>query len=193
MNYYEALGVSNSASTQEIQKAFRTMAKRYHPDTYQGSHESEIKRNQAQFILITQAYETLKDAQKRKAYDAKLNLHSQKNQTNNSFDQKQEDHHFTGFEQNSHPFEDFEANNFTFTHQDLSDLFQDADNLLNKLGVDPRPKFEQLLDWALAVFNRFLQDEETTNHFQNDSHHSSHHKYQDDIHQEFENLKRKYS
>ena len=170
MNYYEVLGVSTSASQEEIQKAFRTMAKRYHPDAYSGGNEQEMKNRQAQFILITQAYETLRDSQKRKKYDAKYS------KTESSFEQQNS--HFKGFDQNSHAFNDFG------TAEDLSELFQDAEDLLGQLGVDPRPKFEQLLDWALAVF-RSLTQEETAKQYSSKS-------FADDIEQEFSNLKQKY-
>ena len=191
MNYYEALGVSTSASQEDIQKAFRTMAKRYHPDAYSGRNEHEMKRRQTQFILITQAYEMLKDSQKRHAYDVKLNLHSKKNQTKSSFDQQ--NFHFKGFEQNSHAFNDFEKNYTPFETEDLSDLFQDAEDLLGKLGVDPRPKFEQLLDWALAVFHSFIKDEEPfyENKYSSGKN-SKKSNFGDEIEKEFSHLKQKY-
>ncbi len=185
MNYYETLGVSHSASQEEIQKAFRTMAKRYHPDAYAGNDEHEMKRRQTQFILITQAYETLKDSQKRRTYDAKLNLHSKKN---HSSDQRS---HSKGFQQNSHAFNDFDSNVPPFETENLSDLFQDAEDLLGKLGVDPRPRFEQLLDWALAVF-RSLIDEESDHGKNSSSTRSKRKSFTDEVEREFSNLKQKY-
>ena len=61
---YETLGVTKSARADEIKKAYRKLAQRYHPDKNPGDKASEEK-----FKEITAAYETLSDAEKRKAYD----------------------------------------------------------------------------------------------------------------------------
>jgi len=63
-NYYEILGVAESASPDEIKKAFRTLAKKYHPDRNPGDNASETK-----FKEISEAYNTLSDAKKKSEYD----------------------------------------------------------------------------------------------------------------------------
>ena len=63
-DYYKTLGISRDASPDEIKKAFRKLALKYHPDKNKGNKDSEIK-----FKKINEAYETLKDDQKRAAYD----------------------------------------------------------------------------------------------------------------------------
>lgn len=63
-DYYAALGVERGASAEEIKKAYRRLAQKYHPDV---SKEPEAE---ARFKEIAEAYHTLKDAEKRAAYDA---------------------------------------------------------------------------------------------------------------------------
>ena len=63
-NYYEILGVSPSATSEEIKKSFRNLAMKYHPDKNRNSEESKQK-----FMKIVEAYEVLSDRQARKSYD----------------------------------------------------------------------------------------------------------------------------
>ena len=62
-DYYEVLGVSRTASAEEIKRAFRNLARRYHPDV------NKQPDAEARFKEINEAYEVLSDASKRKAYD----------------------------------------------------------------------------------------------------------------------------
>lgn len=63
-DYYEVLGVPKQASEEEIKKAFRKLAKQYHPDLHPGDKEAEAK-----FKEINEAYEVLSDKEKRQKYD----------------------------------------------------------------------------------------------------------------------------
>jgi len=64
MNYYEILGISKTATEEEIKKAYRTLAKQYHPDRNPGDKDAEEK-----FKKVQEAYDTLSDATKKRDYD----------------------------------------------------------------------------------------------------------------------------
>ena len=63
-DYYEVLGVAKNADDKAIKSAFRNMAKKYHPDANHGSKETDAK-----FKEVNEAYDVLKDPQKKAAYD----------------------------------------------------------------------------------------------------------------------------
>ncbi|MBO7310744.1 MAG: DnaJ domain-containing protein, partial [Clostridia bacterium] len=63
-DYYEVLGLSKGAGEAEIKKAYRTMAKKYHPDMNPGDKDAEAK-----FKEVNEAYAVLSDADKRAQYD----------------------------------------------------------------------------------------------------------------------------
>jgi molecular chaperone DnaJ len=63
-DYYEVLGVPRTASDDEIKVAYRRLAMQYHPDRNNGSRDAEEK-----FKEITEAYDVLRDSNKRAAYD----------------------------------------------------------------------------------------------------------------------------
>ena len=63
-DYYDVLGISRQADEKEVKKAYRKLAKKYHPDTNPGDREAEQK-----FKEITEAYNVLSDSEKKKLYD----------------------------------------------------------------------------------------------------------------------------
>lgn len=60
-DYYEVLGIDKSASEKELKSAYRKLAKKYHPDANPGDKQSEEK-----FKELSEAYDILKDPEKRK-------------------------------------------------------------------------------------------------------------------------------
>jgi DnaJ-class molecular chaperone len=67
MNYYEILGVGRGISPEDLKKAYRKLARKYHPDVNPGNKEAE-----ATFKKINEAYNTLSDPTLKAAYDSRL-------------------------------------------------------------------------------------------------------------------------
>ena len=63
-DYYEVLGVAKDASADDLKKAYRKLAKKYHPDLNPGDKTAEAK-----FKEVNEAYEVLSDSTKRQRYD----------------------------------------------------------------------------------------------------------------------------
>ena len=89
IDYYEILGISNSATDEQIKKAYRIKAVKYHPDKHFGDPFFTQK-----FIEIKNAYDTLIDLEKRKLFDAEYSIHYPKattEQSQNKFEQTRQE------------------------------------------------------------------------------------------------------
>ena len=112
-DYYDILGVSKSASQDEIKKAFRKMAHQYHPDKAGG--------DEAKFKEVNEAYQVLSNPEKRQQYD----------QYGQTFEQAQRQGGFGGFSwqdfarQGGAPFGGFRTDNVEFDFGDIGDIFGD--------------------------------------------------------------------
>lgn len=72
MDYYQILEISANASEAELKKAFRKLAKKYHPDVYKGVNKDHIKK-------VLEAYNVLKNPAKRSDYDKHSRIKAMKN------------------------------------------------------------------------------------------------------------------
>ena len=68
-NYYEMLEIDKHASKEIIEKAYKTLAKKYHPDLQHQDRKNEYEKK---LKLINEAYETLSDKNKKDLYDKQL-------------------------------------------------------------------------------------------------------------------------
>jgi molecular chaperone DnaJ len=118
-DYYKVLGVQRSASLDEIRKAYRKLARKYHPDVNPGNKQAEEK-----FKQISVAYEVLTDAEKRKIYDefGEAGLAP-------GFDPEKARAYQTWRQQSEQT-----GGSFRFQHGDFDDLFNfgDFDSLLRR-------------------------------------------------------------
>lgn len=65
-DYYEILGVARTATQEDLKKAYRRLARQYHPDLHSGSRKSQMEQK---FKELNEAYETLRRPESRKMYD----------------------------------------------------------------------------------------------------------------------------
>lgn len=68
-DYYKTLGVARGASVEEIQKSYRKLARKYHPDLHADKDDREKNRAKQKFQQVQQAYDVLSDEKKRRMYD----------------------------------------------------------------------------------------------------------------------------
>ena len=68
-DYYEVLGVDKNASEDDIKKAFKKAAMKYHPDRFANASDAEKKDAEEKFKEINEAYQVLSDTQKKQQYD----------------------------------------------------------------------------------------------------------------------------
>jgi DnaJ-class molecular chaperone len=83
LDYYAILEVSSSASTSEIKKSYRRLARLHHPDLNQDARDTHIKR-------LNEAYEVLRDSEKRAAYDMQRRVKQQQAEAQAAFKRSQE-------------------------------------------------------------------------------------------------------
>lgn len=68
-NYYDVLGVARDAGDEELRKAYKKGAVKWHPDKHASKSEAEVKEAEERFKQISEAYDVLSDPEKKKVYD----------------------------------------------------------------------------------------------------------------------------
>ena len=113
-NYYEILEVSKNASQEVIEKAYRTLAKKYHPDRW--TINKKFAENK--FKEITDAYNVLSNNDLRKSYDAQIdynynNLYEENKQLKSQIDHLKSNQANNSYQNNSSP------NNYFISKEDI--------------------------------------------------------------------------
>ena len=130
-NYYDVLGVEKKASDEEIKKAYRSLARKYHPDVNQGDKGAEAK-----FKEVSEAYAVLSDSEKRSQYDSlghDLFTNSGK-----------------GYNFNNMNYEDMR--NFNFGGMSMEDLLGDLGDLFgSRTRRSTRPMKGSDVQYALSI------------------------------------------
>jgi len=73
-DYYKILGLQKDCNEEEIKKAYRKQALKYHPDRHTNKSEEEMKQAEKMFKDVAEAYEVLTDAQKKQRYDSGVDI-----------------------------------------------------------------------------------------------------------------------
>jgi molecular chaperone DnaJ len=151
-NYYDILGVSKNATADEIKKAYRTLAFKYHPDRNQGNAEAEEK-----FKQISAAYDVLGDEAKRRQYDMGYSTDSYSTAGSQSQQQYQRQYQYTY----SNPFGDdnfwewFNGANFQSRNQQAQNTYSNYSQYHYNQKEEPQTRtsyFSTLVLKALQTF-----------------------------------------
>lgn len=156
-NYYETLGVAKTATADEIKKAYRTLAFKYHPDRNPGNAEAEEK-----FKQISAAYDVLGDEAKRRQYDMGYSTDSYSSSQTAENQQYQRQYQYTY----SNPFGDdnfwewFNSAQFRSRNQQTQNTnnYYNQYDYSNRTSNEPETKrdyFSQLFLKALQTFVGF--------------------------------------
>ena len=132
MNLYEILKISHNASQDDVKKAYRKLAKEYHPDMNPNNKQAEVK-----FTEIGKAYEVLGDVIKRKEYDLK-NTTTQSNSNKRAQTNKQTEKPFD-FSMSGKAFENF------FGFDSKTGEITNEQKLKNKNPLDTSDLFESFM------------------------------------------------
>ncbi len=191
-DYYEILGVSRDATEQQIKKAFRKLAVKYHPD------KNKEEGAEDKFREIAKAYDTLSDKEKRKRYDqfgedeqrAQTFQHGNFQDIFSNFDDIFGNmfHHSEHRQHHSHAHHSSHQQNGHFSFS-FDDLFEDAEedpfdsffNFASKSGggggggAGHHHPHADNSHFGASFFGNFFEETHASSH---DSHHHGHHHHQ---------------
>ena len=113
IDYYKVLGINRDATQEEIKKAYRKLARKYHPDVNPNNKDAKVK-----FQEINEAYEVLSDPEKRKKYDK----YGENWKNADAYEKAGFYQGNAGFK--TEDFNGFEGFSYSYENQDFSDFFE---------------------------------------------------------------------
>ena len=141
-DYYKILEINKSATEEEIKKAYRKLAMKYHPDKFANSSEEEKKKAEEKFKEIQEAYETLSNKKKKEIYDY---------QNSEEYKKNNRDNEFKNFASN------FSSSNSSFEPNDFFSNFQGEDIFNNFFNFKGNPVFGEDLEMKIKIpFKNFV-------------------------------------
>ena len=143
-NYYEILQVSQNASPEIIEKAYKTLAKKYHPDIQKNSNKQQAENLMKE---INEAYEILSDPKKRESYDQSL--------LENNFSIEEIENLY-----NENKNLKNELNNLRNNTQNYNNQQQTRNKETNNFNNNPETQHEQKIQQAVnqAYYDAYIQD-----------------------------------
>ena len=145
-NYYEILEVDKNASDEIIEKAYKTLAKRYHPDLQNGMLKKEYEEKMK---IINEAYSILRDIESRILYDDELRA---RGEYFNSEEVAKRDEQTS---EQDNPQTD-KTQNTTKKHTYSSHIYDDLYNYYNTVDFDIYEK-EEFIDWLEEFSEMFIR------------------------------------
>lgn len=131
-NYYEILEIDKNASPEIIEKAYKTLAKKYHPDLQDDAHKKEAEET---LKKINEAYETLSNPEKKSIYDQTIESHTiSEDDYNNLYEQNQilkEQLKHTNDTSNRNSNTQYTPNDYSYFQQPNSTYSQETNNIGN--------------------------------------------------------------
>lgn len=138
-NYYDELEVSKTASKEVIEKVYKVLAKKYHPDT---TKEADKQAAEEKFKAISEAYEILSDDEKRKKYDLELeqsnptisyeeyiNVVNERDELNNTLNKLRNSSTTSNYNNSSYKYNT--SNNYQYTNTNYNNQNANRNNYTN--------------------------------------------------------------
>lgn len=154
MNYYDILGVSTSATQDEIKKAYKNLIRAFHPDFYKGNKEFAQQKT----IEVNEAYEVLGDNTKRYEYDLKNNFWESNNNYNYSEELKKANKRAQEAEKAQKEAEkkfEEEKNKKESTNEHTESTYNQTSNIYSNNEVSKKGIIKKILFNCLAVIVGF--------------------------------------
>lgn len=139
-NLYEILGVSNTATKEEIKKRYRECAKKFHPDKFATASNIEKQKAEEKFTQINNAYSILSDDEKRKEYDKQFMAERKNLKNGGKNSKKSTENKYTG------KTESFQEIFEKFTKGDIFGNYFDPEKNKNKADTKLKEKTNDMFE-----------------------------------------------